>query len=72
MSFVPFDPKTEEAKFGILHHAAECERVLRLADFADSCGSFSPGMGESLRKMAAIHSEDAFRWATAIPARSPQ
>lgn len=50
----------------VVYHAEQCEEALDLADFAEGERSLSDGMAESLRKLAALHSNDAFRWAARI------
>ena len=53
---------TEQVRDAIAHHGRECESALRCAATADEAG-LSPGMGEGFRKLAAINSTDAFKWA---------
>jgi hypothetical protein len=54
--------RSERAKAGIVHEAKNCEDALRMAAFAADEPSLSIGIAEGLRKMAAFHSENAFRW----------
>jgi len=53
---------TEQVHAAIAHHGRECESALRCAATAEEAG-LSPGMAEGFRKLAAIHSDDAFGWA---------
>lgn len=43
----------------IIHNAQECEQALKLADFADR--ESMPDIAYGMRKLAAFHSEIAFR-----------
>lgn len=54
----------DQAKLGIMRHAHECEAALRQADFATREGM--PDVAEGLRKLAAYHSDHAFRWAVRL------
>ncbi|MBN8921616.1 MAG: hypothetical protein BGP10_15880 [Rhodanobacter sp. 68-29] len=60
--------KTDNLKRCIVRAATECEECLRLADFAEREPSLSGGMADSLRKMAAYHSDNAFLWARRLHA----
>jgi hypothetical protein len=53
---------TEQIHAAIAHHGRECESTLRAAATATEA-NLSPGMAESFRKLAALHSDDAFAWA---------
>lgn len=48
------------ARQGIVHHAEQCEKALRLADFAAQEGQ--PALADGMRKLAAFHATDAWRW----------
>lgn len=60
----------EQAKAGVVYHARECEAALRLAEFAGSdpimCKHDGEGMASGLSKLAAYHSDHAFRWGAAL------
>lgn len=50
------------AQEGIAHHARECERCLTLADAVERDSLLEQGVAGSLRKVAAIHAQDAWNW----------
>lgn len=52
----------DRARAAIVYQARECEQCLRLALFAETEPSLSQGLADGLRKMAAYHSDHAFRW----------
>ena len=58
--------RIEAARAGICHQARECEDALRLAAFADSEPMLGSGMAESLRRLAAYHSDQAYRWSDSM------
>jgi len=56
-------PTQAQACTAIAHHGRECEAALRCAATAESHESLGAGMADSFRKVAALHSDDAFKWA---------
>lgn len=53
-------------KDAIVSKAIECEKCLRLADFAETApeyGDSGARIGEGMRRMAAMYSNEAFDWA---------
>ncbi|HLU91592.1 MAG TPA: hypothetical protein VKZ46_03315 [Pedomonas sp.] len=52
----------EQVRAAIAHHGRECEAALRCAATAADAG-MSQGMVDGFRKLAALHSDDAFSWA---------
>lgn len=50
----------ETLRKAIEHSARECEKCVRLAQFADSEPCYPEKMGEGLRKLAIYHAENAF------------
>lgn len=59
-------PTLDQIRKGIAHHAAECEKCLRLADFSAGEEMLAEKIPEGLRKLAAYHSETAFKWAEGL------
>lgn len=60
----------EQAKTGIAYHARECEHALRLSAFAGTDPIMrkhdGDGVATGLDKLAAYHSDHAFRWGAAL------
>lgn len=54
--------RIEAAKEGIVYNARQCENALRMAAFAQDEPMLSPDVATGMRKLAAFHSEHAFRW----------
>ncbi|GEM_PF-2253992 len=54
----------DAARAGIQYHAEQCAEALHLAHVAEVEAGLSEGLADSLRKLAAYHSDHAFRWAT--------
>lgn len=57
----PRTPTQAQVRAAIAHHGRECEAALRCAHTAETAGL--TGMPDGFRKLAAIHSDDAFKWA---------
>ena len=62
-------PKTQPSPpvdpcVGIAYNAAECEKALRLADFAEGEGQL--GLADGLRKLARHHADAAWSWVAAV------
>lgn len=55
-------------KRAIVRHAEQCETSLRLALFAESEPTLGARMATSLRKLAALHSHNAFACAHRLAA----
>lgn len=52
----------QEVQRNIIEHAGhECMECMRLAAFADSEPTLSRGLADGMRKLAAYHSENAFK-----------
>lgn len=66
MMAAPRTSPTAQARAAIVRQAHECEKALRLADFVEGESSLSSGIAVGMRKMAALHSEQAFRWAASL------
>ena len=57
----------DEAKTAIAHLATLCEQALKCAAFADDNREFyARGMGDSLRRCAVLHSDQAWRWVDSL------
>lgn len=56
----------EQAKAAIVYHAEKCEAAARAATLAAAEPILGAGISNCLRKLAAIHSHDAFGWAITL------
>lgn len=58
--------RVRDAQNGILYHASKCEAALRMAAFAESEPELPAGIPAGMQRLAAYHSEHAFRWAASL------
>lgn len=57
-------PTVERTKQAIVRQAVECEKCLRLAEFAEEHSeAYSAGVPKGLRQLAEMFSDQAFSWA---------